>query len=257
MLKREDVYYIVVPIVTWVISLLCTYIFNNITGTKQWRLKREKSPGERYIEYFVRIIVIGALILFLNMLIEGFISSFIGTPLRVGEYIGVVIYIGLFVFLYIKMRKIDIDEDDKEIFIKKDMEECKRTRNVRLLRQIPIILSGLLWGYTITRHIGEAVPQFISNIARYVPIVTTLGGVVYDFICIIFLKGEGEFLYDKVKFVFYDNSVLENIKVENISQNKSWITAKNQENTEYRFRVKDIKTIEYSNTENQIECEKE
>ena len=84
MLKREDVYYIVVPIVTWVISLLCTYIFNNITGTKQWRLKREKSPGERYIEYFVRIIVIGALILFLNMLIEGFISSFIGTPLRVG-----------------------------------------------------------------------------------------------------------------------------------------------------------------------------
>ena len=146
MLKREDVYYIVVPIVTWVISLLCTYIFNNITGTKQWRLKREKSPGERYIEYFVRIIVIGALILFLNMLIEGFISSFIGTPLRVGEYIGVVIYIGLFVFLYIKMRKIDIDEDDKEIFIKKDMEECKRTRNVRLLRQIPIILSGLLWG---------------------------------------------------------------------------------------------------------------
>ena len=241
MLKREDVYYIVVPIVTWVISLLCTYIFNNITGTKQWRLKREKSPGERYIEYFVRIIVIGALILFLNMLIEGFISSFIGTPL----------------FLYIKMRKIDIDEDDKEIFIKKDMEECKRTRNVRLLRQIPIILSGLLWGYTITRHIGEAVPQFISNIARYVPIVTTLGGVVYDFICIIFLKGEGEFLYDKVKFVFYDNSVLENIKVENISQNKSWITAKNQENTEYRFRVKDIKTIEYSNTENQIECEQE
>ena len=155
------------------------------------------------------------------------------------------------------MRKIDIDEDDKEIFIKKDMEECKRTRNVRLLRQIPIILSGLLWGYTITRHIGAAVPQFISNIARYVPIVTTLGGVVYDFICIIFLKGEGEFLYDKVKFVFYDNSVLENIKVENISQNKSWITAKNQENTEYRFRVKDIKTIEYSNTENQIECEQE
>ena len=104
MLKREDVYYIVVPIVTWVISLLCTYIFNNITGTKQWRLKREKSPGERYIEYFVRIIVIGALILFLNMLIEGFISSFIGTPLRVGEYIGVVIYIGLFVFLYLKRR---------------------------------------------------------------------------------------------------------------------------------------------------------
>ena len=81
--------------------------------------------------------------------------------------------------------------------------------------------------------------------------------MVYDFICIIFLKGEGEFLYDKVKFVFYDNSVLENIKVENISQNKSWITAKNQENTEYRFRVKDIKTIEYSNTENQIECEQE
>ena len=30
MLKREDVYYIVVPIVTGVISLLCTYIFNNI-----------------------------------------------------------------------------------------------------------------------------------------------------------------------------------------------------------------------------------
>ena len=58
-------------------------------------------------------------------------------------------------FLYIKMRKIDIDEDDKEIFIKKDMEECKRTRNVRLLRQIPIILSGLLWGYTITRHIEK------------------------------------------------------------------------------------------------------
>ena len=49
MLKREDVYYIVVPIVTWVISLLCTYIFNNITGTKQWRLKREKFPLGREI----------------------------------------------------------------------------------------------------------------------------------------------------------------------------------------------------------------
>ncbi len=49
MLKREDVYYIVVPIVTWVISLLCTYIFNNITGTKQWRLKRGKNLRERDI----------------------------------------------------------------------------------------------------------------------------------------------------------------------------------------------------------------
>ena len=35
MLKREDVYYIVVPIVTWVISLLCTYIFNNIFSSTE------------------------------------------------------------------------------------------------------------------------------------------------------------------------------------------------------------------------------
>ena len=69
------------------------------------------------------------------------------------------------------------------------------------------------------------------------------------------LKGEGEFLYDRVKFAFYDNSILDNIKVEDVSQNRSWIIAKNQENMEYRFKVKDIKTIKYSNFENQTECE--
>ncbi len=36
---------------------------------------------------------------------------------------------------------------------------------------------------------------------------------------------------------------------------RSWIIAKNQENMEYRFKVKDIKTIEYSNFENPTECE--
>lgn len=51
-------------------------------------------------------------------------------------------------------------------------------------------------------------------------------------------KGEGEFLYDKVKFVFYDNSVLENIKVENISQNKSWITAKTKKTRSIDLELK-------------------
>lgn len=62
-------------------------------------------------------------------------------------------------------------------------------------------------------------------------------------------------MYDRVKFAFYDNSILDNIKVEDVSQNRSWIIAKNQENMEYRFKVKDIKTIEYSNFENPTECE--
>ncbi len=132
---------------------------------------------------------------------------------------------------------------------------------VKFRLYFPVCSGGLQFnGWISVRNYktyGKTVFQFISNILRYVPIATAIAWIVYYYICMKFLKGEGEFLYDKVKFVFYDNSVLENIKVENISQNKSWITAKNQENTEYRFRVKDIKTIEYSNTENQIECEQE
>ena len=153
--------------------------------------------------------------------------------------------------------------DDKEIFVK-DMAEYKKEKSIRLLRQIPIILSGLFWGSTIqwmdfvsviTGFIGKTVFQFISNILSYIPIATAIAWIVYYYICMKFLKGEGEFLYDRVKFAFYDNSILDNIKVEDVSQNRSWIIAKNQENMEYRFKVKDIKTIEYSNFENPTECE--
>lgn len=179
----------------------------------------------------------------------------------VGIGIGIVLYIGLFIFLYIVMKRTSID--DKEIFVK-DMAEYKKEKSIRLLRQIPIILSGLFWGSTIqwmdfvsviTGFIGKTVFQFISNILSYIPIATAIAWIVYYYICMKFLKGEGEFLYDRVKFAFYDNSILDNIKVEDVSQNRSWIIAKNQENMEYRFKVKDIKTIEYSNFENPTECE--
>lgn len=260
-MNREDIYNIVVPIAISIIGTLGTYFFHNITETKQWKIKRRKSPSDKGIEYLVRVIVLGFLFLLFSVLVVEYIRSSIGIPLLVGIGIGIVLYIGLFIFLYIVMKRTSID--DKEIFVK-DMAEYKKEKSIRLLRQIPIILSGLFWGSTIqwmdfvsviTGFIGKTVFQFISNILSYIPIATAIAWIVYYYICMKFLKGEGEFLYDRVKFAFYDNSILDNIKVEDVSQNRSWIIAKNQENMEYRFKVKDIKTIEYSNFENPTECE--
>ena len=260
-MNREDIYNIVVPIAIAIIGTLGTYFFHNINETKQWKIKRRKSPRDKGIEYLVRVIVLGFLFLVFSVLVVVYIRSSIGIPLLVGIGIGIVLYIGLFIFLYIVMKRTSID--DKEIFVK-DMAEYKKEKSIRLLRQIPIILSGLFWGSTIqwmdfvsviTGFIGKTVFQFISNILSYIPIATAIAWIVYYYICMKFLKGEGEFLYDRVKFAFYDNSILDNIKVEDVSQNRSWIIAKNQENMEYRFKVKDIKTIEYSNFENQTECE--
>ena len=260
-MNREDIYNIVVPIAIAIIGTLGTYFFHNINETKQWKIKRRKSPRDKGIEYLVRVIVLGFLFLVFSVLVVEYIRSSIGLPLLVGIGIGIVLYIGLFIFLYIVMKRTSID--DKEIFVK-DMAEYKKEKSIRLLRQIPIILSGLFWGSTIqwmdfvsviTGFIGKTVFQFISNILSYIPIATAIAWIVYYYICMKFLKGEGEFLYDRVKFAFYDNSILDNIKVEDVSQNRSWIIAKNQENMEYRFKVKDIKTIKYSNFENQTECE--
>ena len=166
----------------------------------------------------VRVIVLGFLFLVFSVLVVEYIRSSIGIPLLVGIGIGIVLYIGLFIFLYIVMKRTSID--DKEIFVK-DMAEYKKEKSIRLLRQIPIILSGLFWGSTIqwmdfvsviTGFIGKTVFQFISNILSYIPIATAIAWIVYYYICMKFLKGEGEFLYDRVKFAFYDNSILDNIK---------------------------------------------
>ena len=243
-MNREDIYNIVVPIA---ISIIGTYFFHNINETKQWKIKRRKSPRDKGIEYLVRVIVLGFLFLLFSVLVVEYIRSSIGIPLLVGIGIGIVLYIGLFIFLYIVMKRTSID--DNEIFVK-DMAEYKKEKSIRLVRQIPMDFVSVITGF-----IGKTVFQFISNILSYIPIATAIAWIVYYYICMKFLKGEGEFLYDRVKFAFYDNSILDNIKVEDVSQNRSWIIAKNQENMEYRFKVKDIKTIEYSNFENQTECE--
>ena len=168
-MNREDIYNIVVPIAIAIIGTLGTYFFHNINETKQWKIKRRKSPRDKGIEYLVRVIVLGFLFLVFSVLVVEYIRSSIGIPLLVGIGIGIVLYIGLFIFLYIVMKRTSID--DKEIFVK-DMAEYKKEKSIRLLRQIPIILSGLFWGSTIqwmdfvsviTGFIGKTVFQFLIN----------------------------------------------------------------------------------------------
>ena len=119
-MNREDIYNIVVPIAIAIIGTLGTYFFHNINETKQWKIKRRKSPRDKGIEYLVRVIVLGFLFLVFSVLVVEYIRSSIGIPLLVGIGIGIVLYIGLFIFLYIVMKRTSID--DKEIFVK-DMAE--------------------------------------------------------------------------------------------------------------------------------------
>lgn len=49
-MNREDIYNIVVPIAISIIGTLGTYFFHNITETKQWKIKRRKSPRDKGID---------------------------------------------------------------------------------------------------------------------------------------------------------------------------------------------------------------
>ena len=52
-MNREDIYNIVVPIAIAIIGTLGTYFFHNINETKQWKIKRRKSPRDKGIEYLL------------------------------------------------------------------------------------------------------------------------------------------------------------------------------------------------------------
>lgn len=67
-MNREDIYNIVVPIAISIIGTLGTYFFHNITETKQWKIKRRKSPRDKGIEYLVRVIVLGFLFLLFSVI---------------------------------------------------------------------------------------------------------------------------------------------------------------------------------------------
>lgn len=232
-LNREDIYYIIVPLAVVLIGWLLQY-FKGSRVEKQWKYVSEKSACDKYIYYCVRVFILGMLatIIYVTVLctvVVLFVVKLNELVIKVGYVICISV---TYIFLAKSMPESNI------IFRKfKKKKKYKNEKRIKgIINKLPLALAWIIW---ICIFFGDA---FIMKIV----IVFT---VIFEIVAMIIIDDARTFQFQYATFYFYgdeDDNEIEHIETCNIFQKGAWIIAKDGENdVEHRFRIKDIKHIEY------------
>lgn len=237
-LNRDDIYHIIVPLAAVVIGWLLQYFKGNFKVEKQWKYIREKSACDKYFYYCARVFIFGMLVsiiyvVFLCMIVAIFIVYPNEIVMKVTYTIFIIIAYAVFA-IYTKEEEI--------VFRKfKRKKQYKNEKSFKyVMNMLPNVLAGVIWidffcGYSLT----------------LIKIVTILT-VFFEFVAMVIIDDTRIFQFRYATFYFYgdeDNNVVEYIETCKIFQKGAWIIAKNEkDDVEHRFRIKDIKRIEYFNS---------
>lgn len=232
-LSREDIYYIIVPLTVVVIGWLLQYFKGNRVE-KQWKYVSEKSACDRYFYYCIRVFILGMLMTIIYVaLLCTVVMLFVVKP---NEMVIKVTYSILISGAYIFFAK--YAEEINIVFRKfKGKEKYKNEKKIaNIMNTLPHALAWAIWLGMICGY-----PLYISRIL----LVLT---VVLEIISMIIIDDERSFKFEYATFYFYAGKSIECIETRNIFQKGDWIIAKDEEeDVEHRFRIKDIKRIEYFN----------
>lgn len=235
---KDDIYYLVVPLATVLIGWLLPYLKGTLKVEKQWKYLREKSACDKYFSYCARVFMLGILfsvtyIAILCMIVALFIVYPNETVIKVTYSIVIII---AYIFFAIHTKEEDIVF--KKFKRKKNYKNEKVIKNV--MNMLPHALAGVIWvdvicGYSLT---------IIKVVAGLI--------VVFEIVAMIVIDDTRTFQFKYATFYFYGdeaNNVIEYIETCKIFQKGTWIIAKNEKDgVEHRFRIKDIKRIEYFNS---------
>ena len=104
------------------------------------------------------------------------------------------------------------------------------------INKATVVLPGILWTLVL------------SDIAEWIARIYFVTIIVFEIILLVIIDDSKEFEFQKAKFYFYNGNTVDNVLTNKIRQERDWIIAKNETgDTEYRFRIKDINKVEYTN----------
>ena len=224
-ISRSDTYYIIVPIIVAILP----YMFKSFTSEKQWRYIKEKSSCDSVLNYFTKMILSGMLFLILYIvLIFSFSVVFaFEVDVHLFKISYVVWYIICYSCVFFRKRLSELIIDFRFDFKYKDTIKI-------IIYKVPIVFSGIMWTGIV----------FDATLFLWKVIVILM--IVFEILIIRILNEKGKSKYNRIKFHFYNKTTVENIDINKIKQDGNWIIAnKCNENTEYRFRIKDIQKVEY------------
>ena len=224
---RKDIYNAVIPVLIAIISGFFPYLLSRLGAEKQWKNARKKSSLDKTIEYFfcMNIAGIGLLVLYVTFFFSVEILFKI-THTRVMHFS----YILLSIFMYIHFFK----KRNEQITLKK----WRRHERVVVLciNKATVVLPGILWTLVL------------SDIAEWIARICFVTIIVFEIILLVIIDDSKEFEFQKAKFYFYNGNTVDNVLTNKIRQERDWIITKNETgDTEYRFRIKDINKVEYTN----------
>jgi len=109
------------------------------------------------------------------------------------------------------------------------------------LINVPIFLSLVMY-FLFVYNFSTVVVGTIQSIL-----------LILEFIVLFIINNESTFEYKYVSFYFNDDSMINTVKTEQVKYKGKWIIIKNNSmNSEVRFRIEDVKKVEYYNENNII-----
>ncbi len=230
-ITREDIYSIIIPIVTAVLGWGLSQITILIEREKQWKQLREKSSCDRYCLYFVVTVLFGLLWFALYLFMIGPSASLLAIPIS-EKYIK--ISYSIFMAAPYTYFLFGIKHSENLVVFKRTYKHVEVI--TWIVQKVPFICSGIIWSSLMWNN-TESICRICGTIL-----------IILEVFCLITLKNVGEFECKYATFYFYEEKVIDSIEIQSISQKGNWIIAKDTENgMEHRFRIKDIKRVEYRN----------
>lgn len=231
---RNDIYYIVVPVLCVFVQLCyksCIAKYNE----QVLKCKKVKSSVDRYLMHFISWIFIGLCIIIIYMFLMVFLNGFLDIEYTFTDK-NVIFYtifsIGLYIWIILKW-------DYKKDFIKFKKKYKLGNITKDILTYFPIVVAGLIY----TLGVYDCTTVIIK--------VLCIALVVMEIFFNIVLDDTSGLEYDYAIFYFNDNTILDNIKTNNIKCKRNWIIITDADKEkEIRLKEETIKRIEYSNNPN-------
>ena len=225
-IAKDDIYYIIIPIGIAIFGWIFQYLSGRFGYEKQWKNVREKSSRESFSDYFLIMLLFGILWFAIYIFLACFLIIIFEIELADEslQYSYAIFNVLLYACLMFGIQKKDIKFKIKEL-----------DKHAKIMTKIPAILSCVIWSF------------ILFDWGKIIIKIDVIFILAFEIFFIIALDGESEFKYAYVSFYFYDGKTIKNISTKKVFQKRNWIVAGNDK-MEYRFRIKDIKKVEYSNS---------
>jgi len=236
-IEREDMYYIIIPFLTYIVPVIFTYIIRPVMWENKWREPKKRGSFDKYVWFQYKMMIIFLFSVFSICFILAILSFILfdgiqnnNRFLKVILIISDLITLLLFNFYLIKTKK-----KDEIIKLKKKLKYQEKII-INIIFYLPYSMQGIVYLFDL-----------LSQHSILLFFIELLIAVLCIIVAMIILDNTSYFEYKYVSFMLKEGIELKNILNEKILKKGSWIIAKDKFNNESRFKYSDIIKIEYKN----------